>query len=145
MTLAERIRPRSLRRRLLYANLALAILVLLVFAFAAVAVVSLRSASVKAERSTRTTVAATAVEKSVLDLETGARGFALTQRQDFLAPWRTARARLPGELARLRALVRDNTAESGTVDNVDFRIRDYVNAFSIPFVRAVRTGGLSTG
>ncbi|MFC4427822.1 diguanylate cyclase [Deinococcus navajonensis] len=50
----------------------------------------------------------TGLLKSVLDLETGLRGYLLTGEPAFLAPHTAARARLPGELSRLeQALLAD--------------------------------------
>src|SRR5690242_18072576 len=80
-------RPMSLRRRLLAANVALAGLLAIIFAVLLVAVISLRSASSAAEHSSSVIAAAEAAEKSILDLETGSRGFALTGQRSFLQPW----------------------------------------------------------
>ena len=41
------------------------------------------------------------VEKLVLQLQSGTRGFAITRNQSFLGPWRTARRELPAESTRL--------------------------------------------
>jgi len=45
------------------------------------------------------------VEKLLLDLQTGARGFAITGQPRFLAPWEVARRQLPGESAQLESTV----------------------------------------
>ena len=142
MTLADRIRPGSLRARLLAANVALALLVLIVFGLVAVAVVSLRSASVKAEHTARTIAAANALEKSLIDLETGARGYALTRRPRFLQPWSAARAQLPVERARLRRDVAGAPAQARIVAEIEREINDYETAYSVPFIRSVQRSGL---
>jgi PAS domain S-box-containing protein len=43
---------------------------------------------------------------SVLEAETGVRGFLLTRRPAFLDPYREARSTLPGDVAHLRSLIR---------------------------------------
>jgi PAS domain S-box-containing protein len=43
---------------------------------------------------------------SVLEAETGVRGYLLTGRTEFLDPYREARASLPADVARLRSLIR---------------------------------------
>ncbi|ACO46794.1 diguanylate cyclase [Deinococcus deserti] len=54
----------------------------------------------------------TALLNSVLDLETGLRGYLLTGEADFLAPHAAARARLPGELAQLERQLMIDYADS---------------------------------
>jgi CHASE3 domain sensor protein len=46
-------------------------------------------------------VEANHLERLVIDLETGQRGFILTGEERFLQPWRDARAALPKEISTL--------------------------------------------
>jgi CHASE3 domain sensor protein len=46
------------------------------------------------------------LEKLVIDLETGQRGFVITRDERFLQPWEAARAALPEEFRELVALRR---------------------------------------
>jgi signal transduction histidine kinase len=84
------------------------------------------------DQSGRAVVAATAVEKLALDLETGTRGYVITADPSFLQPWRSARKRLPGELAALRQV-----APAPLVDELARRLRSYLDDYSIPLVRQV--------
>jgi signal transduction histidine kinase len=135
----------SLRRRLLGANLVLAALVAVIFLLLLVAVLSLRQASARSEHSARVIAATEAAEKSVLDLETGARGFALTGRDAFLHPWRQARRALPGELARVRRLVADNPRQAAQARQVSSGVARYERDFSEPFVAEARRSMTAAG
>ena len=55
---------------------------------------------------------------SLQDVETGGRGYLLTSREEMLEPYDEALRQIPGELAQLRALVRDNAREVGTTDHL---------------------------
>ena len=47
----------------------------------------------------------------LVDAETGVRGYALTGREEFLAPYRQAQAALPNNLVHLGSLIQDNPAQ----------------------------------
>jgi signal transduction histidine kinase len=130
----------SLRRRLLASNLVLAGLLAVVFVVLVLIVLSLRSATEAAEHSADVIAAAVAAEKSVLDLETGARGFALTGNAAFLQPWTMARQALPGELVRLRGLVRDNPEQGRLATTISSQATSYRDGYSVRFVRLARQG-----
>jgi signal transduction histidine kinase/CHASE3 domain sensor protein len=66
---------------------------------------SVRNATRAEQRAQSAAATATQVEKLVLDLETGTRGYVLTGDERFLQPWRSAQRRLPGEVAELRSKV----------------------------------------
>src|SRR5438067_1533097 len=56
------------------------------------------------QRAEQSVVAASRVEKLILDVETGTRGFLITRDSRFLAPWRQAQTSLPAETRVLQAL-----------------------------------------
>ncbi len=58
---------------------------------------------------------AQALFSSLQDAETGQRGFLITGDDAFLGPWRSATARIPGEIAHLRRLVSDNPGQIARV------------------------------
>jgi signal transduction histidine kinase len=128
----------SLRRRLLASNLGLAVLMAAVFLVLLLAVLSLRDATGRSEHSSRVITSVEAVQKSLLDLETGARGFGLTQREDFLEPWRLARRRLPTELANLMSRTADDPRQQRLARIIAARLRSYLADYSAPFVATVR-------
>jgi signal transduction histidine kinase/CHASE3 domain sensor protein len=93
---------------------------------------SVRHSTDSEQRAERTVVAGTQVEKLILDLETGSRGYAITRDPSFLAPWRQAQRQLPAELRLL-----DSLSPSAWVDELDRAWRAYLNKWSLPLVRLV--------
>ena len=85
------------------------------------------------------------LEKLVLDLETGMRGFVITGEERFLEPWTNARADIPGEVDRLSALA-DTPSQARQVRAITDHINAYIEDYSVPLlaaVRANREAGLS--
>jgi signal transduction histidine kinase/CheY-like chemotaxis protein len=68
------------------------------------AISSLRAEAGRAQTAADLLAAAFAAERAVVDAETGLRGYELTDRRSFLAPYETARASLPGQLRALTRL-----------------------------------------
>jgi CHASE3 domain sensor protein len=65
---------------------------------------SIRRDTREQQRSQQSVVAAIRVEKLVLDLETGTRGYVITRDKGFLAPYEAARRALPSQSRTLMAL-----------------------------------------
>src|SRR3989440_8139693 len=63
-----------------------------------------RSLTHSEQRAEQSVVAANRIEKLVLDLETGTRGYVITRDRRFLAPWVRAQQQLPNETRLLAAL-----------------------------------------
>src|SRR3954453_24064729 len=57
------------------------------------------------QRAEQSVVAASRIEKLVLDLETGTRGYAITHDRRVLQPWSTAQQQLPAQSRLLGVLV----------------------------------------
>jgi signal transduction histidine kinase/CHASE3 domain sensor protein len=98
--------------------------VLLVHAFH-----SVTAATNAEERAETSVLAASRVEKLVLDLETGARGFVITHDPAFLEPWRSARRELPVQSRELLA-----AAPGEQSRRIDAAWRSYLNDWSLPLV-----------
>ena len=130
----------SLTARMLLLGGALAVVVGLAIAGLLATIGDMRSAARATRHSDEVTAAANRAEQLVLDLETGARGYALTRQDRFLDPWRSARAALPGQTARLTALVADSPAQEARAEDIAAGVRGYVDAYAVPVVRAVRAG-----
>ena len=73
-----------------------------------VAVVELQSTAASASHSDLVVAQSNSVERLIIDLETGVRGYLLTEQRPFLEPTRRAERLLPAELAELRELVGSN-------------------------------------
>jgi two-component system, sensor histidine kinase and response regulator len=84
------------------------------------------------ERSQQSVIAAAQVEKLVLDLETGVRGYVITRDRRFLEPWLTARKQLPHRSAELMLV-----APGAWSQQVDRSWRSYVADWGLPVIRLV--------
>ena len=78
--------------RIAFSAIAVAIGLAIVFGVLFLAIVSLHDRSLEARRSQQVIATANRLQTYVIDLETGARGFALTRDERYLDPWRSAQA-----------------------------------------------------
>src|SRR4029077_14397259 len=79
------------------------------------------------QRAEQSVVAASRVEKLILDLETGTRGYVITRDRRFLDPWRTAQQNLPAESRALGGV-----APAPFSEELDRQWRSYLNDWSRP-------------
>jgi signal transduction histidine kinase/DNA-binding response OmpR family regulator len=63
------------------------------------------------------------------DAETGQRGFLLTRKPEFLAPYRAARSRIGADLAAFRDLTHDNASEQARAGRLEALVNDRFSAF----------------
>ncbi|HXK14508.1 MAG TPA: ATP-binding protein [Gaiellaceae bacterium] len=94
----------------------------------------IRNDSREQQRSQQSVVAAIRVEKLVLDLETGTRGYVITRDRQFLQPYEAAQRTLPAESARLMAL-----APGPFSANLDRLWRSYLADYATPLIRQAAT------
>jgi signal transduction histidine kinase/ActR/RegA family two-component response regulator len=78
------------------------------------------------------------VEKDVLDLETGLRGFVITRQEPFLEPWLRAERRLTGDVARLRERVQHPTANRALASALAHETMEYLRDYTRPVIQSVR-------
>jgi signal transduction histidine kinase len=83
----------------------------LVFAVLFLAITGLRHRSLEASHSQQVIATANQLQTLVIDLETGVRGFAITRKRRYLAPWRDAHNRYPAATRRLVQLTADNRTQ----------------------------------
>jgi signal transduction histidine kinase len=114
------------------------------FAILLVSIAELRETARLASHSRDELAAASRLEKLVIDLETGVRGFVITRQERFLEPWRAARAAIPTQSRRL-ARFADRPDQAGRVQRIAREAEAYVRDYSVPLVQAVRRGGTSAG
>jgi signal transduction histidine kinase len=120
----------------------LALVVGAAFAVLILAIVDLRGTTRDAKRSQDVIVAANRLERLVVDLETGQRGFLIIGEERFLEPWAAARSAFPDasrELNRLAAVPAQDILARQITDAVASYIRNY----SLPLVAAARRNGAS--
>jgi signal transduction histidine kinase len=99
---------------------------------------SIRSDTREQQHAQQAVVAAIRLEKLVLDLETGARGYVITADKRFLAPYEAAQRALPNESARLMAL-----APGPWSAELDRLWRSYVTGYAKPLVRLTERAPLA--
>jgi signal transduction histidine kinase len=130
---------RGLIARMVLASGLLALLVGGAFAVLLLALEDERQATDLSRHSERVLVAARTLEQLVIDLETGERGFLLTDDERFLGPWDSAQAALPdatGELERLARVPRQRARAQAIAEGIASYLEDY----SLPVVEAARRG-----
>ncbi|MGH2941821.1 MAG: ATP-binding protein [Solirubrobacteraceae bacterium] len=80
------------------------------------------------------------VERDVLDLETGLRGFVITREERFLEPWVAAQRRLPQDVATMRQRLRDDRANGTLAGSLATASTEYLHEYTRPVIAAVRAG-----
>jgi signal transduction histidine kinase len=107
--------------------------VLLVFA-----VGGQRDAGRLALRSQEAITAGTELEKTVISLENGLRGYVASGRDRQLDPYRAGLKAYPGQVRRLEQLVSDVPSQQAQVRAIKARIDDYVNLWATPLLDLAR-------
>jgi signal transduction histidine kinase len=121
----------SLSARMIAASVVLGLLVAASFAVLISAVSTLDDARDREAHSKDVTSAIVGVEKLVIDLEAGLRGFVVSNNPRLLSPYTQAHAELPGRLDALERLVADDPAQLSRARKlrtaIQVYIRDYAN------------------
>jgi signal transduction histidine kinase/CHASE3 domain sensor protein len=99
--------PRTLTQQLTIAGLVFGLLEVIVFALLIGAVRSADHANQRTNEVLAATQTVSDLEKSVIDAETGMRGYVITGREQFLQPTNAARAAIPGQQRLIRRQVRE--------------------------------------
>ena len=128
----------GLTRRMVVASGMLALIIAATFAVLISSVADLRTTEGRARQSEEVLVVANRLERLVVDIETGQRGFVLTGQQRFLEPWRDAQVAFPGEASTLEQLVADNPEQQARARRMTQAITSYINDYSIPLVATAR-------
>jgi len=128
----------SLTARVVVASVGLAVNVALVFVVLVVTVSDLSDAAAREARAKDVVVDTVVIQKLVIDLETGARGFVITRQDKFLKPWRDAQKQLPAELETFIAGAGKDTERRAKARHLAALINEYINEFSRPLVRIAR-------
>jgi len=128
----------GLLARIAFAAVAVAIGLAIVFAVLFLAIGSLHQRSLDARHSQQVIATANELQTYVIDLETGARGFALTHDERYLDPWRRAQALYPGAIATLVALTKDNVVQHRRALVIKKDIQVYFSDYSVGIVNFLR-------
>jgi signal transduction histidine kinase len=132
----------SLRDRMLIASVALAAIVVGVFVATILAVSAARTATKQEARSKNLSVQALRLEKLVLDVENGVRGYAFTRDRRFLKPYNDARRALPGEQQNFKTLAADQPLQAQRARHIDELIGIYIDTFAVPVVAFKNTAAI---
>jgi signal transduction histidine kinase len=137
-------RSASLSTRLIAGSAVLALLVAAAFGVLVFAVTTLDDATKRERHAKAVTGETLLLEKLVLDLDTGLRGFVLTGRQDLLAPWTSARKALPARLRAFERLASTTPGERRRAETLVTAINQYVNDYAVPVVGIAQTTPAAT-
>ena len=130
----------GLTRRMALASGLLMVVVVGVLGVLLLAIADLRDSGRAARDTREELIALDSVEKLVVDLETGLRGFVITREARFLAPWNEARAALPDRVGALQRLVAENRKQSQRASAIARAVRSYISDYGLPLVAAVQRG-----
>jgi signal transduction histidine kinase len=136
----------SIEARLLVASAALAILVAAVFVALILAISTLREATDEEAHSKDVTAAALELEKLVLDVQTGLTGYAITGREGFLAPYKTASIILPARIDRFDRLTKgEKSSQARLARLLVTELGFFVEEYAKPVLRIAREESLAAG
>ncbi len=127
----------GLTRRMVVASGLLALVIGTAFAVLLVSVADLRAQERLTARSQQVLVSANQLERLVVDLETGVRGYVITGKGQFLQPWLAARAALPGVSRNLEALTAGSVQER-RAQVLTRAAASYVRDYAVPLVETAR-------
>jgi diguanylate cyclase (GGDEF)-like protein len=96
---------------------------------------AVRAATAQIDRSDRVLLRANDLERKVVDLETGLRGYAITHDHLFLAPMLAAQKGIPGELDELEGLVRGDAAQGRRAERISNEVWSYARYWLLPALR----------
>ncbi len=106
-----------------------------VFALLLIAVVGLRDRSLEARHSQEVIATANGLQTLLIDFETGLRGFVIWKQDRYLRPWHVARARYPGEMAKLIRLTKKDPRQQAAARQIKTAIDAYLLEYSLPLVK----------
>ncbi|MFG2073459.1 SpoIIE family protein phosphatase [Nonomuraea maritima] len=129
----------GLTRLTIVASSLIALLFGVVFGILLWAIGEMREAT-DARKHVRTAIVeAGTLERLVLDLETGQRGFLITRQESFLQPWESARAEFPAQAQQVVSLA-DTTELRDLARQIRQQGESFISDYSIPLVEAARRG-----
>jgi signal transduction histidine kinase len=128
----------GLTRRMIVASSLLALVIGAAFAVLLFSIADLNGTERSARQSEEVLVVANRLERSMIDVQTGERGFIITEQENLLDPWRAAQAAIPKQTATLEGLVANNPGQSAGAQRITQAITSYLRDYSIPLVDAAQ-------
>jgi signal transduction histidine kinase len=102
------------------------------------AVIEQRNAGRLALRSQEAVTAGSQLEKTVISLENGLRGYVASGHDRSLDPWKAGLKAYPGQVRKLESLVSDEPAQQRQVERIKQQITDYVDLWANPLLSLAR-------
>jgi signal transduction histidine kinase len=130
----------GLTRRMVVASGLLAVIIAAAFAMLLLSIASLRSSAARARHAEEVLAAVNTLERLVIDVETGLRGFIITADERFLQPWEAARAAFPEQAKALERLVAGDPEQVSLAKRIAASGTSYIEDYSVPLVDAARRG-----
>jgi signal transduction histidine kinase len=127
-----------LTTRVLLLSAVAAVLVGTVMVVLIVAVTGQRDAARSAFRSQEALAAGNQLEKSLITIENGVRGYVASRRERFLDPANEALSSYPGEVRQLSSLVDDDPGQQARARQIGVEIDDYVKLWARPLIGVAR-------
>ncbi|SPL99791.1 putative two-component system sensor kinase [[Actinomadura] parvosata subsp. kistnae] len=127
------------------AGAVLALIVGGAFAVLLASIGDLRDARLREQRSAEVLTLANRLERLIIDMETGQRGFALTGEGSFLQPWQAAIDTFPGQASAMERLVAGIPAERALAEKITAAGDSYIDDYTVPLVEALRRDPDATG
>ena len=127
-------KDRGLVTQVAFVSAVLAAALVAAFTVLALAILQLRDSSAKARHAQQVIALANSVETLVVDLETGLRGYVITNDPKLLAPFHAAQERYPRQMDRLEQLVADEPAQVRRVRKIRAATDDYVRTFGFQLI-----------
>ena len=126
----------GLTRRVVVSSCLLALLVGGAFVILLLSIADLRVSARRARLSEEVLATANELERLVIDLETGQRGFVITGEERFLEPWDAARVSFVEKARTVERLVADEPEQQLIVQEIAASGTSYIEDYSIPLVEA---------
>ena len=129
---------RGITARVLAVSGVITLVLVAAFALLIFAVREQRDAGQLALRAQEAITAGTELQRSVISLENGLRGYVASGKERSLEPWNTALAEYPPQVRRLQALVSDEPSQQELVAEIQGQIDDYVTLWGRPLLDLAR-------
>ncbi|WP_217592630.1 CHASE3 domain-containing protein [Cohnella sp. GbtcB17] len=137
----ERRRKISIRTKILFGNV-----IVMVFLGIAIVALTLRIASLQKEvefisaHDIQVHETVNQIQKDILDMETGMRGYVISGDEDYLEPYNMGKSRWESDLNALSALVIDNPAQLRNLDSIKSNIQSWTDTASENAIAFKRSG-----
>ncbi|MEA2623745.1 MAG: hypothetical protein QOH61_2655 [Chloroflexota bacterium] len=129
----------GLTRRLVAAAAALILLIGASFGGLLWAIVQLRSADAAVTAASTNLRAALELQKLLIDMETGVRGFVITHEERFLEPWLAGRQTFPGSAEQLAGQGSSSPVQAARLRAIVTSGQSYIDDYGQPLIEAARS------